>query len=380
MRKYLLFTLSLLLASCQQNLTAERTEDPESPKSGILLVNLILPDDPATKVSGSDTDESAVRTLQIFVFKDVSTTDPTLNVRETDKWISDGSTALSLNTYTGLKRVWALVNAPRQSFENEYALLSHYSMLEENSPTALVMTGSTTGVDVKEYNSAASVGAVTPAAITVSHLGARISVRNVKVDFTDTALEGCTLDVKEVYVLNAVNSVGLDGTARTTAELGSSANWYNLEAWNESLPDAACTLLGDRGNLGISIGPNSGKIDLNRYFYVYPNMSTGQDDTGAKASPRLTRVILHGFIRGEKGRNLGDNEAHSEESYYCFDIPKSSDGATLERNHTYDIADITITMPGGPSDAPGDRPKFGKIEATVTVSEWGGNTTLTYEL
>lgn len=380
MRKYLLFTLSLLLASCQQNLTAERTEEPESPKSGILLVNLILPDDPATKVSGSDTDESAVRTLQIFVFKDVSTTDPTLNVRETDKWISDGSTALSLNTYTGLKRVWALVNAPRQSFENEYALLSHYSMLEENSPTALVMTGSTTGVDVKEYNSAASVGAVTPAAIPVSHLGARISVRNVKVDFTDTALEGCTLDVKEVYVLNAVNSVGLDGTARTTAELGSSANWYNLEAWNESLPDAACTLLGDRGNLGISIGPNSGKIDLNRYFYVYPNMSTGQDDTGAKASPRLTRVILHGFIRGEKGRNLGDNEAHSEESYYCFDIPKSSDGATLERNHTYDIADITITMPGGPSDAPGDRPKFGKIEATVTVSEWGGNTTLTYEL
>ena len=380
MRKYLLFTLSLLLASCQQNLTSDWTEDQESPRSGILLVNLIFPDDPATKVSGSDTEESAVKSLQIFVFKDISTADPTLNVRETDKWSSDGSTALTLNTYTGKKRVWALVNAPRQSFENEYALLSHYSMLEENSPTALVMTGST-GVDVQEYNSAASVGSVTPAAITVSHLGARISVRNVQVDFTDTALEGCILDIKEVYVLNAVNSVGLDGTGRTTAELSSSANWYNLEAWNESLPDAARILLGDRGNLGISIGPTSGKKDLNRYLYVYPNLSTGdKDDTAAKASARLTRVILHGFIRGEKGRNLGDNEAHSEESYYCFDIPKSSDGATLERNHTYDIADITITMPGGPSDAPGDRPKFGKIEATVTVSEWGGHTTLTYEL
>ena len=380
MRKYLLFTLSLLLASCQQNLTAERTEDPESPKSGILLVNLILPDDPATKVSGSDTDESAVKTLQIFVFKDVSTTNRTLNVRETDKWSSDGSTALTLNAYKGKKKVWALVNAPRQSFENEAALLSHYSMLEENSPTALVMTGST-DVEVEEYNSAGSVGSVTPAAIPVSHLGARISVRNVKVDFTNTALEGCTLDIKEVYVLNAVNSVGLGGTGRTTDELKSSANWYNLEAWNESLPDAARTLLGDRGNLGISIGPNSGKTDLNRYFYVYPNLSAGnKDDTGATASPRLTRVILHGFIRGEKGRNLGDNEAHSEESYYCFDIPKTSDGTTLERNHTYDIADITITMPGGLSDAPDDRPKFGKIEATVTVSEWGDHTTLTYEL
>ena len=380
MKKYLLFTLSLLLASCQQNSPSDWTEDPESPGAGTLLVNLILPDAPATKVSGSDTDESAVKTLQIFVFKDISSADPTRNVRETDKWSSDGSTTLTLNTYTGKKRVWALVNAPRQSFENEYALLSHYSMLEENSPTALVMTGSTS-VEVGENNTAASVGSVTPVTITVSRLGARISIRNVKVDFTDTSLEGCTFDIKEVYVLNAVNSVSLDGTGRTTTELGSSAHWYNLEAWNESLPSTACALLGDRGNLGISIGPTSGKKDLNRYFYVYPNLSTAeQDNTGATASARLTRIILHGFIRGEKGRNLGDNAAHAEESYYCFDIPKSSTGATLESNHTYDIADITITMPGGPSDAPGDRPKFGKIETTVTVSEWGGQTTLTYEL
>ena len=91
-------------------------------------------------------------------------------------------------------------------------------------------------------------------------------------------------------------------------------------------------------------------------------------------------MILHGHIRGQAGRNLGDNLAHDEVSYYCLDIPKSSTGATLERNHTYDINEITITMPGGPTDRPGDRPQFGKVTAQVTVSQWGGHTTLTYEL
>ena len=147
------------------------------------------------------------------------------------------------------------------------------------------------------------------------------------------------------------------------------------------MPEAARALLGDRGNLGVSLGPTTGTEDLNRFFYVYPNVSTADDDnTEAEASARLTRLILHGYIRGEAGRNLGDNAAHAEESYYCFDIPKSSTGATLERNHTYDIKDITISMPGGASDAPDDRPKFGKMTATVTVSEWGGHTTLSYEL
>jgi hypothetical protein len=380
MRKTFLFATSLLLAACQPFSPTAWQKSPESAPTGTILVNLILPGDPATKVLGSATDESAVNTLQIFVFKDISSTDPTLNVRETDKWAADGSTTLTLNTYIGDKKVWALVNAPRQSFDNEQELMSHYSMLEENSAGGLVMTGSS-AIEVTELNTAASVGTITPVPITVSHLGVRISVRNVNVDFSNTSLEGCYLDIKEVYVLNAVNSVSLSGTGRTVGELATSAYWYNLEAWNESVPAAARAILGDRGNLNISIGPTTGTQDLNRFFYVYPNASTASNDnTEATASARLTRLILHGYIRGAAGRNQGDNAAHGEESYYCFDIPKSSNGATLERNHTYDIENITITMPGGATDAPRDRPKFGKISATITVGQWGDHTTLTYEL
>lgn len=380
MKKYLLLVVSLLMASCQQNTPSTWLKGMGAEATETLLVSLVLPEDPATKVLGSATEESAVNTLQIFVFKDISSTDPTQNLRETDKWSSDGSTSLTVNTYVGKKKVWALVNVPRQSFANEYELMSHYSMLEENTATGLVMTGSS-GIDVGEFNTAGSVGTVTSVPITVTRLGARISLHNVKVDFSDTALEGCYFDIKEVYVLNAVNSVSLAGTCRTTAELGSAAHWYNLEAWNEAVPDAARAILGDRGNLGISIGPTSGTQQLDRYFYVYPNLSTAaNDNTAATASARLTRLILHGYIRGAAGRHLGDDAAHAEESYYCFDIPKSSTGATLERNHTYDIEDITITLPGGASDAPGDRPKFGKISATVTVSQWGGHTTLSYDL
>jgi hypothetical protein len=380
MRKKLLFAIGVILASCQQITPSAWEQNPESASTETLLVNLVLPAGPSTKVLASEAKETAVNSLQIFVFKAVSETDHSKNVRETDKWDASGNTALTLSTYTGDKIIWALVNAPRQSFSNEAELLAHHSMLEENSATGLVMTGSATK-KVVENNTHSSVGDITSVPITVSHLGARLSIQNVKVDFSNTSLEGCYLDIKEVYVLNAVNNVCLDGKSRTKEELKSSANWYNLEAWSGSIPTAAQSLLGDRGNLKITLGPTTGEKELNRCFYVYPNASTSNDDnTDATASARLTRIILHGYIRGEAGRKLGDNIKHAEESYYCFDIPKTSTNATLERNHSYDIQDITITMAGGPSDAPEDRPKFGKVKATITVSDWIEHTELKYEL
>ena len=380
MRKKLLFAIGVILASCQQITPSAWEQNPESASTETLLVNLVLPVGPSTKVLASEAKETAVNSLQIFVFKAVSETDHSKNVRETDKWDASGNTALTLSTYTGDKIIWALVNAPRQSFSNEAELLAHHSMLEENSATGLVMTGSATK-KVVENNTHSSVGDITSVPITVSHLGARLSIQNVKVDFSNTSLEGCYLDIKEVYVLNAVNNVCLDGKSRTKEELKSSANWYNLEAWSGSIPTTAQSLLGDRGNLKITLGPTTGEKELNRCFYVYPNASTSNDDnTDATASARLTRIILHGYIRGEAGRKLGDNIKHAEESYYCFDIPKTSTNATLERNHSYDIQDITITMAGGPSDAPEDRPKFGKVKATITVSDWIEHTELKYEL
>jgi len=380
MRKKLLFAIGVILASCQQITPSAWEQNPESASTETLLVNLVLPAGPSTKVLASEAKETAVNSLQIFIFKAVSETDHSKNVRETDKWDASGNTALTLSTYTGDKIIWALVNAPRQSFSNEAELLAHHSMLEENSATGLVMTGSATK-KVVENNTHSSVGDITSVPITVSHLGARLSIQNVKVDFSNTSLEGCYLDIKEVYVLNAVNNVCLDGKSCTKEELKSSANWYNLEAWSGSIPTAAQSLLGDRGNLKITLGPTTGEKELNRCFYVYPNASTSNDDnTDATASARLTRIILHGYIRGEAGRKLGDNIKHAEESYYCFDIPKTSTNATLERNHSYDIQDITITMAGGPSDAPEDRPKFGKVKATITVSDWIEHTELKYEL
>ncbi len=383
MRKIILTWLAAgALLSCQQTAVPEEPELRQTgTPGGTLLVNLIVPGAPGTKTLGSSTAEDQVNTLQIFVFKDISDSNPALNVKETDHWVSGGSTTLTLNTYVGKKKVWALVNAPRQSFDNEEALITHYSRLEENTPTHLVMVGNV-NVDVGEYNAAASLGTPTPAVITVRRLAARISIRNIRLDFTNTSLEGCHLDIKEAYILNAVNTVSLAGRARTVSELGASSScWYNLEAWNDGIPASAKDLLGERGNLNLSIGPTTGAQDLNRFFYVYPNVSTAaNDNTDASPSARLTRLILHGYIRGAAGRGAGDDIAHAEESYYCFDIPKSADVASIEGNHTYDIESITITMAGGTSDQPDKRPKFGKVSASVAVGIWGGHTTLTYEL
>ena len=103
MKKYLLITLCLLAAACQKNASFEKVENTETVPGGTLLVDLMLPSGPLTKVSGTDTKESAVKTLQIFVFKDISGSDFSQNVRETDKWSADGSTTLALNTYVGKK-------------------------------------------------------------------------------------------------------------------------------------------------------------------------------------------------------------------------------------------------------------------------------------
>ena len=65
MRKTILFAMSLLLAACQPFSPTNWEKSPESDPTGTLLVNLILPGDPATKVLGSATDESAVNNLQI---------------------------------------------------------------------------------------------------------------------------------------------------------------------------------------------------------------------------------------------------------------------------------------------------------------------------
>jgi hypothetical protein len=88
----------------------------------------------------------------------------------------------------------------------------------------------------------------------------------------------------------------------------------------------------------------------------------------------MTRLILHMYIGatadGREGRD----------SYYSFNVPVYGSGKTLEGNHIYDISKITLTAEGSPVPPPFPDMEYGKVNASISIGEWGGTETLLYEL
>lgn len=356
---------------------------PETAETGLVQLQVNLPEAPGvlTKVDGNaaqNTLERKVNTLQVFVFKKNGSA-PASNPLETDKYVT-GTTAATLNTLTGNKSIWAVVNAPRlYAIRTEQDLQETVSSLKENRADNLVMSGQAQ-VNVLQYNASASgnVGSVTPVDLTVSRLCARISLHTVAADFRGTSLEGASLTLLEAYLVNVPASVCLDGTPLSASELSSGTAWYNFRklgtSADELLLNDTNKLLKESG-LSISISTSDAVVGtaVDKYFYVYPNVSSTKGDDESP-SARMTRLILHMYIGatadGREGRD----------SYYSFNVPVYGSGKTLEGNHIYDISKITLTAEGSPVPPPFPDMEYGKVNASISIGEWGGTETLLYEL
>ena len=356
---------------------------PETAETGLVQLQVNLPEAPGvlTKVDGNaaqNTLERKVNTLQVFVFKKNGSA-PASNPLETDKYVT-GTTAATLNTLTGNKSIWAVVNAPRlYAIRTEQDLQETVSSLKENRADNLVMSGQAQ-VNVLQYNASASgnVGSVTPVDLTVSRLCARISLHTVAADFRGTSLEGASLTLLEAYLVNVPASVRLDGTPLSASELSSGTAWYNFRklgtSADELLLNDTNKLLKESG-LSISISTSDAVVGtaVDKYFYVYPNVSSTKGDDESP-SARMTRLILHMYIGatadGREGRD----------SYYSFNVPVYGSGKTLEGNHIYDISKITLTAEGSLVPPPFPDMEYGKVNASISIGEWGGTETLLYEL
>ena len=273
-----------------------------------------------------------------------------------------------------------MVNAPRlYAIRTEQDLQETVSSLKENRADNLVMSGQAQ-VNVLQYNASASgnVGSVTPVDLTVSRLCARISLHTVAADFRGTSLEGASLTLLEAYLVNVPASVRLDGTPLSASELSSGTAWYNFRklgtSADELLLNDTNKLLKESG-LSISISTSDAVVGtaVDKYFYVYPNVSSTKGDDESP-SARMTRLILHMYIGatadGREGRD----------SYYSFNVPVYGSGKTLEGNHIYDISKITLTAEGSPVPPPFPDMEYGKVNASISIGEWGGTETLLYEL
>lgn len=366
------------------NRQVEELPQPQAaPETGLVQVQVTPPDAPGmlTKVDGNalqNNNERKVNNLQVFVFRK-NGSEPAGNPLETDKYVS-GTTTTTLNTLTGDKSIWAVVNAPRlYDVRTEKTLMEKVSYLTENRADNLVMCGQALA-NVQQYNASGSgnVGSVTPVDLSVSRLCARISLHALAADFRGTSLEGATLTLLEAYVINAPASVRLDGTPLSASELNSSAAWYNFRklgtSADEQLLNNTNKILTESGlSLNVSTSDALVGTAVDKHFYVYPNVSSVKSDDESPGA-RMTRLILHTYIGatadGREGRD----------SYYSFNIPVYGSGKTIEGNHIYDISKITLTSEGSPVPPPFPDMEYGKVNASITIGEWGGTETLLYEL
>lgn len=361
---------AMLLASCNKN--AQRLETPEqavNQAAGNVTVSLNTLENPSTKAISGNAAESKINSVQVFIFNKTS------GKRETDRYEQvsgtvSGTYTMTLTSLTGLKEVWAVVNSPRiTGVENATALKQKVSDLSENSITNLLMSGCNENVNVQETNAntASQASVVTNAAINVCRLGARISLNNLTVDFTNTELEGADFTVTGLYLKNVVGRVCMDGESS-----GIDLNWYNMgNQTNVQAAPAAIQALTKDMPLSIACSSAGSPASIGYSWYVYPNATTAAQDTYADggAAPRRTRLVIKAHL---SGTSVGG--ALNEDTYYVFSIPE------INRNYAYTINSLNITMRGKPddnSDAPTDS---GALSATITVQGWQAEQPLEYNL
>lgn len=400
--------MAMALASCNKSISSiSDSSTPAEPVKEVPTGSIhISVSNATTKVASQREEENNILSMQVFVFDDQGKL-------ETEKYDGTGTNTLLLTTLTGEKHIWALVNAPRLTLakdasESSFAktassLSDNFFSGTEERVSGLVMVGAYGATTAQGKRPAGElhpetinipayvVGSeeYTEVPINVYRLGARISLRQVTVDFRGTSLENAaSFKIQDLYLKNVVNSLNLDGTDVDIV--------HNEQFWTNRITDHAVGSYTD-GNFYKDNGSTSRKNDLryllcdkgltlstsdvknkvinvNRDWYVYPN-STLADATADTWSPRHTRLVLHAVI------NDGSNDI---DTYYVFPIPPSNIPAAsagkILTNHTYDINNITITMPGKDNDDNDSLTETGKAEVTITVSDWTDEYTLTYEI
>lgn len=357
--------------SCRKNASADVTTDGPA-----ITVNIAVPQEQASKSEYSARKDYQISSVQIFVFN-------AQNQLETDLFKSitpvDNSTSVTINTMTGEKTVYALLNHSRlYKTQGVYSLTdfeAELTNLSENTPSKLVMSGKNT-INVGEYDKNKN-SSQTPQtmSIWVKRLASMIVLENLTVDFNGTSLEGATFEIKEIYLKNVVgvSRLGVTATANsgnsaftvldpTSETLASGSNWYNKQTKQAS---GAPDVISDTWTKVCSVANPATATVLGRCLFAYPNKTT-TDSHSDTWSPRLTRFAIKAHVK-KADVNI------DKDSYYVFDLP------VLEANKVYSIQNVNITMLGKDDDSKDDNIQAGRVTPTITVDPWTGTVNLQYE-
>ena len=363
-------------ASCNKNASPVDVPGVEQNEpTGNIKIVLNTSDEPSTKALSSAAAEDKINTVQVFIFNKATGKCEKSQYEQITGNVT-GTHTINLTSLTGLKEVWAIVNSPRvTNVPDLNALKQKVSDLSDNTITGLTMTGFNDNVDVKETNAnvASQQNVVTNAPIDVYRLGARISLQNVTVDFTNTDLQGTTFAVTGLYMKNVVGKIRLDGASTGAGiDLGQVASWYNMCNQTNVL-NAPAAIQALTKDMPLSVNCNSAgtATTMGYSWYVYPNATTLDQDTYADgiSVPRRTRLVIKAHLSGTSVGGAVDRD-----TYYVFSIPE------IKRNYAYNITNLKITAEGKPDDNTAEPTNSGKMEVTITVKGWEHEETLTYEI
>ncbi len=393
---FLPLTAALLVAgaaSCNKNALAPSAPEMPAAPQGALTVNIGIPaQETKVQADAAHVKDFQINSVQVVVFDHSAGLNDGSDLLETDYYYepatpASNSVSVTLNTKTGAKIVYVIVNRDRQDY---VALCSNLSLFEselvnlsENSATNLVMVGKGT-ITVEAYDRNKNPNQTAQAlSVWVRRQAAMVKLSGVTFDFSNSSLHGATAQITGIYLKNAVGvcRMALDGnTVSATAQSGvhflplsdsdhgTGYNWYSKYTYDVSgSPD----VLSDYPV--VIDGPTDGTAwEVNRCYFTYPNKTAVSADSHVQTTPwvpRLTRLTLEVRIM------LDDAPRYlAETTYYTFDLP------VLESNKVYDIQNITITQLGKDNDDTDTADSAGKITPAITVAPWDSDViNLNYE-
>lgn len=336
---FIMAAIAAMACSCEP----EKDCLPCSEENGTMEVSLEFDEEPSTKATTyvtAQTYEKQVNNVQILVFDSSGA----LNVY---KDAGTASSGITINTTTGAKTVWAVVNGPSLASVTTQSVMQNTAVdLSKNSITAstgFVMSGS----------ASVTVGSTTATAtISVRRLVSRVALQ--KVTNSLPASYG-DMTINNVFLSNVVGNQNIAGTAAIST-------WYNkmgrksgATVSNQIIDGnsylASCPTLTFK-NIASDVASGESHTPSTPYLlYCYPNSTTTDVTNWSQTfSARKTRLVVTATIGGKK-------------YYYPIVID------TPQRNTAYTV-ELTITGLGSPDP---DTPVVkGTINATVSVQGWVG--------
>ena len=155
--------------------------------------------------------ETKINSLQVFLFRQDG---------DLDAYGKAESGSVKVSTTTGMKDIYALVNAPDLStVSKKEELLASVSELSANSLTNFEMVGNVS----KEISASVSV------TVPVKRIVARVGIDKITNRFSSPAYQDAEFIVKRIYIVNVAGDINYGLTT-------SPAKWYNPKEYKPELP------------------------------------------------------------------------------------------------------------------------------------------------